>query len=47
MTGLEFVKRVRSRPGGHKMILIMVTSEKGRAKTKEALGEARADGFVS
>lgn len=47
MTGVEFVKKVRSQPGGHKIILIMVTSEKGLSKTKEALGEAGANGFIS
>lgn len=47
MTGVEFVKKVRSQPGGHKYIMIMVTSEKGVAKTSEALGEAGANGFIS
>jgi two-component system chemotaxis response regulator CheY len=47
MTGVEFVRKVRSQPGGHKIILIMVTSEKGLSKTKEALGEAGANGFIS
>jgi two-component system chemotaxis response regulator CheY len=47
MTGVEFVRKVRSQPGGHKLILIMVTSEKGISKSKEAMGDAGADGFVS
>jgi two-component system, chemotaxis family, chemotaxis protein CheY len=50
MTGIEFIKAVRSREnkrGDDRLPMIMVTSEKTLRKMEEAIHEAGADAFIS
>lgn len=46
MTGVDFVKHARAKPGAEKTAMVMVTSEKTVAKIDEALDSAGADAYI-
>ncbi len=46
MSGVDFVKEVRKRPGGDVTPIIMVTSEKAMGKMEVALDEAGANAYI-
>jgi two-component system, chemotaxis family, chemotaxis protein CheY len=47
MTGIDFVRKVRSDKKADRIPLVMVTSEKTMEKVEMALGEAGADAYIS
>ena len=47
MTGIDFVRRVRTMPAADHIPIIMVTSERTVGKMDEALGSAGANAFIS
>ena len=46
MTGVEFVRKVRSLGNTDDIPMVMVTSEKSMGKVQEALDEAGADSYI-